>query len=127
MNFTLYPRLRFAVVLLALALGSRAFGAVDPPAIHRPAAARQFSNPIISGFASDPSVVRVGDDFYLVNSTFEYYPGIPVYHSRDLVNWSLIGHAMRRTFPYSLERWDTGRDDPLSRRPLLYRRHEHRR
>lgn len=57
-------------------------------------AAERFSNPIISGFAPDPSVVRVGSDFYLVNSTFEYFPGIPVYHSRDLVNWELIGHAL---------------------------------
>jgi alpha-N-arabinofuranosidase len=53
-----------------------------------------FSNPVISGFAPDPSICRSGDDFYLVNSTFEYFPGIPVYHSRDLVNWTLIGHAI---------------------------------
>jgi alpha-N-arabinofuranosidase len=55
-----------------------------------------FSNPIIPGFAPDPSIVRVGEDFYLVNSTFEYFPGIPVYHSRDLVDWQLIGHAIHR-------------------------------
>ena len=53
-----------------------------------------FSNPIIPGFAPDPSVVRVVDDFYLINSTFEYFPGIPVYHSRDLVNWELISYAI---------------------------------
>ncbi|MDH3480898.1 MAG: glycoside hydrolase family 43 protein [Gammaproteobacteria bacterium] len=53
-----------------------------------------FSNPIIPGFAPDPSIVRVDDDFYLVNSTFEYFPGIPIYHSRDLVNWELIGYAL---------------------------------
>ena len=53
-----------------------------------------FSNPVIPGFAPDPSIVRVGGDFYLVNSTFEYFPGIPVYHSTDLVNWTLIGHAL---------------------------------
>ena len=53
-----------------------------------------FSNPIIPGFAPDPSIVRVGQDFYLVNSSFEYFPGIPVYHSRDLVDWRLIGHAI---------------------------------
>ena len=61
---------------------------------HSPAAT--FSNPIIPGFAPDPSIVRVGEDFYLVNSTFEYFPGIPVYHSRDLVDWQLIGHAIHR-------------------------------
>lgn len=53
-----------------------------------------FSNPIISGFAPDPSICRMGSDFYLVNSTFEYFPGIPVYHSRDLVNWTLISYAL---------------------------------
>ena len=42
----------------------------------------------------DPSICRVGDDFYLVTSTFEYYPGLPIYHSRDLVNWKIIGHAL---------------------------------
>jgi alpha-N-arabinofuranosidase len=55
-----------------------------------------FSNPVISGFAPDPSICRSGEDYYLVNSTFEYFPGIPVYHSRDLVNWMLIGHAISR-------------------------------
>lgn len=54
----------------------------------------RFSNPIIAGFAPDPSIVRVDDDFYLINSTFEYFPGIPVYHSKDLVNWELISYAL---------------------------------
>ncbi|NNE97551.1 MAG: glycoside hydrolase family 43 protein [Pyrinomonadaceae bacterium] len=53
-----------------------------------------FSNPIISGFAPDPSICRAGDDFYLINSTFEYFPGIPIYHSKDLINWNLIGYAL---------------------------------
>ena len=53
-----------------------------------------YHNPIIPGFAPDPSICRVGDDFYLINSTFEYFPGIPIYHSRDLVNWKLIGNAL---------------------------------
>lgn len=55
-----------------------------------------FRNPVLPGFQPDPSIVRVGDDFYLVNSTFAWFPGIPVYHSRDLVNWRLIGHAIDR-------------------------------
>ncbi|RZL39178.1 MAG: glycoside hydrolase family 43 protein [Rubrivivax sp.] len=55
-----------------------------------------FSNPVVSGFASDPSVCRVGSDFYLVTSTFEYLPGLPIYHSRDLVHWRLIGNALSR-------------------------------
>ncbi len=55
-----------------------------------------FQNPVIRGMNPDPSICRVGDDFYLVTSTFEYFPGLPIYHSRDLVNWELIGHALSR-------------------------------
>lgn len=55
-----------------------------------------YSNPILQGFYPDPSVVRVGDDYYLVNSTFAWFPGIPVFHSRDLVNWTQIGNAIDR-------------------------------
>ncbi len=55
-----------------------------------------FSNPILSGFYPDPSICRVGDDYYLVTSTFEYFPGVPIFHSRDLVNWRQIGHCLTR-------------------------------
>ena len=55
-----------------------------------------FKNPIIPGFYPDPSVCRVGADFYLVNSSFEYFPGVPIWHSRDLVNWRQIGHVLTR-------------------------------
>lgn len=51
-------------------------------------------NPIIPGNFPDPSICRVGDDFYLACSSFEDYPGIPIFHSRDLANWELLGHAM---------------------------------
>jgi len=57
---------------------------------------KTFSNPILSGFHPDPSICRVGDDFYLVNSTFEFFPGLPIYHSRDLVHWEQIGNALDR-------------------------------
>ncbi len=50
----------------------------------------QFLNPILAGFYPDPSICRVGDDYYLVNSSFWYFPGIPIFHSRDLVNWTQI-------------------------------------
>lgn len=53
-----------------------------------------FKNPILTGMNPDPSICRVNDDFYLVTSTFEYFPGLPIYHSKDLVNWKLIGHAL---------------------------------
>ena len=55
-----------------------------------------FKNPILPGYHPDPSICRVGDDYYLVNSSFEWYPGLPVYHSKDLVNWQLISYAVQR-------------------------------
>lgn len=58
--------------------------------------ANEYANPILSGFYPDPSNTRVGDDYYLVTSTFSYFPGIPVFHSRDLVNWKQIGNAIDR-------------------------------
>ena len=59
-------------------------------------ASAQWRNPVIPGFHPDPSVCRVGDDFYLVNSSFQYFPGVPIYHSKDLVNWRLIGNVLDR-------------------------------
>ena len=56
----------------------------------------EYRNPILQGFYPDPSITRVGDDYYLVTSTFSYFPGIPVFHSRDLVNWTQIGNAIDR-------------------------------
>ena len=53
-------------------------------------------NPILTGCCPDPSVCRVGEDYYLVNSTFEFFPGVPIYHSKDLVNWEQIGHCISR-------------------------------
>lgn len=55
-----------------------------------------YQNPIIGGFNPDPSVVCVGDDFYLVTSSFEFYPGVPIYHSQDLINWEQIGFCLDR-------------------------------
>lgn len=55
-----------------------------------------YRNPVLAGYYPDPSVVRVGKDFYLVNSTFSWFPGIPVFHSRDLVHWRQIGNAIDR-------------------------------
>ena len=56
----------------------------------------KYQNPIIPGYYPDPSICRVGDDFYLVTSSFEYFPGVPVFHSRDPVNWQQIGHCLTR-------------------------------
>ncbi|MET7517715.1 glycoside hydrolase family 43 protein [Streptomyces sp. NPDC005480] len=60
------------------------------------------TNPVIPGFHPDPSICRVGDDYYLVCSSFEYFPGIPVFHSRDLAHWTQIGNALDRPGQLSL-------------------------
>lgn len=55
-----------------------------------------FTNPILKGFYPDPSICRVGEDYYLATSSFDYFPGIPIFHSRDLVHWEQLGHAIHR-------------------------------
>lgn len=61
----------------------------------------ELQNPILPGFYPDPSIIRVEDDFYLVTSSFCYFPGVPVFHSRDLAHWEQIGHVLER--PSQLE------------------------
>ncbi len=63
-----------------------------------------YKNPVIPGFNPDPSVCRVGDDFYLVTSSFEYFPGLPIYHSKDLINWEQIGHCLTRDSQLPLQK-----------------------
>ncbi|MFI6466528.1 glycoside hydrolase family 43 protein [Streptomyces sp. NPDC050538] len=57
---------------------------------------RTYDNPVIGGFHPDPSVCRVGEDYYLACSSFEYFPGVPIFHSRDLVHWRQIGNVLDR-------------------------------
>jgi xylan 1,4-beta-xylosidase len=59
-------------------------------------AVTRYPNPLIAGFYPDPSIVKVAEDYYLANSTFEYLPGIPVFHSRDLVTWTQVGNVVER-------------------------------
>jgi alpha-N-arabinofuranosidase len=63
----------------------------------------KFKNPILAGFYPDPSLCKVDGDYYLVNSSFSYFPGIPVFHSKDLVHWELIGHALDRAEQLNLD------------------------
>src|SRR5690606_5257489 len=60
-------------------------------------------NPILPGFYPDPSVCRVGHDYYLVTSSFEYFPGVPIFHSTNLVDWRQIGHVLTRKGQLNLE------------------------
>lgn len=60
-------------------------------------------NPILPGFYPDPSICRAGDNYYMVTSSFEFYPGIPVFQSKDLVNWRQIGHVLDRPSQLDLD------------------------
>jgi len=64
----------------------------------------KYHNPVIKGFHPDPSICRVGEDYYLVTSSFEYFPGIPIFHSRDLVNWTQIGSCVKQSDQFPLEK-----------------------
>lgn len=59
-----------------------------------------YKNPVIDADYSDPDAIRVGDNYYLVSSSFDAVPGLPVLHSKDLVNWTIIGHALKRQTPF---------------------------
>src|SRR5215471_3215085 len=63
---------------------------------------RTIHNPILRGFNPDPSIVRVGDDYYIATSTFEWYPGVQIHHSRDLANWRLLTRPLRRASQLNL-------------------------
>jgi beta-xylosidase len=60
----------------------------------------KYKNPVIDADYSDPDAIRVGNDFYLVSSSFDAVPGLPILHSTDLVNWEIIGHALKRQPPF---------------------------
>lgn len=64
---------------------------------------KEYFNPIVAGFYPDPSICRKGSDYYMVNSTFSYYPGVPIFHSIDLVNWKQIGHVLNRPSQLQLD------------------------
>src|SRR5574344_211144 len=66
-----------------------------------------YNNPVIPGFHPDPSVCRVGDDYYLVNSSFGYFPGVPLFHSKDLVNWEQIGNCLSRPSQINISKAST--------------------
>ncbi|WP_328865037.1 glycoside hydrolase family 43 protein [Streptomyces sp. NBC_00341] len=76
----------------------------------RTALPARLSNPVVRGIAADPSVCRVGEDYYLATSTMDFWPGIPIRHSRDLVHWRVIGYAVTRPAQYRRD----GRPGPLN-------------
>ena len=63
----------------------------------------EYLNPILAGFYPDPSIVRAGNDYYLVASSFAYFPGVPIFHSTDLVSWTQIGSVLDRPSQLDLD------------------------
>jgi alpha-N-arabinofuranosidase len=78
-----------------------------------PLEADEFYNPILQGCYPDPAITRKGDDYYLVCSSFAMFPGVPIFHSKDLVNWIQIGHVLDQTS--QLDVHDTGIAFTMSR------------
>jgi xylan 1,4-beta-xylosidase len=75
----------------------------------RPLPPGSYRNPVLAGFYPDPSVTRVGRNFYLVTSTFTYFPGIPVFESLDLVHWRQIGNVIDRATELNFSGLDVSR------------------
>lgn len=68
-----------------------------------PLSSNEFYSPILQGCYPDPSICRKGDDYYLVCSSFAMFPGVPIFHSKDLVNWKQLGHVLDRTSQLQIE------------------------
>lgn len=88
---------------------------------NNPLAADEFYSPILQGCYPDPAITRKGDDFYLVCSSFAMFPGVPIFHSKDLVNWTQIGHVLDRTS--QLDVHDTGISAGVYAPGITYNRH----
>jgi xylan 1,4-beta-xylosidase len=78
-----------------------------------------YTNPILPGVNPDPSICRAGPDYYLATSTFFFVPGVPIYHSRDLVHWRLVGHALTRRSQFRLDEDSEPHTEP-TRPPEIY-------
>lgn len=96
-------KIAFAFIALLLWL-TRGFSQTKKPFVSKVWVADlgngKYKNPVLNADYSDPDAIRVGDDFYLVSSSFEDIPGLPILHSKDLVNWTIINHALMRQPPF---------------------------
>src|SRR5690242_14597161 len=83
-------KLRYTLILFFLLLARNSFQ-------------QSFTNPILAGFYPDPTICKAGDDYYIVCSSFAYYPGLPIFHSKDLLNWQQIGNVLNRPEQLNLD------------------------
>jgi len=91
--------MRHQLILLSLAVLISARAGAQEPAWQADLGDGTYRNPVLHADYSDPDVVRVGDDYWMTASSFSHVPGLPVLHSRDLVNWTLVTHALPRLVP----------------------------
>ncbi|HEX7800748.1 MAG TPA: family 43 glycosylhydrolase, partial [Asticcacaulis sp.] len=90
----------FFSVLFSVLASAAPVAAPPPPGVWTPDRGDgTYLNPVLQGDYSDPDAIRVGGDFYLTSSSFSNVPGLPVLHSKDLVNWEIVGHALPRLAP----------------------------
>ncbi len=91
------------IITLLLCCGSAKLNAQNNPYVSKVWVSDQgddtYKNPVLHADYSDPDVVRVGEDFYMTSSSFNVAPGLPILHSKDLVNWKLVNHALKRQVP----------------------------
>jgi beta-xylosidase len=92
LQFTQTFKYSFSTIIMVLSIILSAFA-------QKKASTKGYQNPIIHADYSDPDVVRVGNDYYMTASSFNHVPGLPVLHSRDLVNWTLKGYALKKLYP----------------------------
>lgn len=100
MKFTA-PIIFIILGILHNACGDAVNGPESTP--HKFAGEPTYQNPVIKGFNPDPSICRVAEDYFLVTSSFEYFPGVPLYHSTDMVNWTQIGNVLEKDAQLDLE------------------------
>jgi beta-xylosidase len=81
-----------------------------------PTVALALINPILPGWNPDPSIIHVGDDYFIATSTFETFPGHPIWHSKNLTDWAVVGHALSR--PSQLNNLGTASGGGKSRRNM---------
>jgi xylan 1,4-beta-xylosidase len=101
--------MKYKLYLVFILLGCASKAGFSQIELSKKAQEHYYVNPILPGMNPDPSICRVGDDYYLVTSSFGFYPGLPIYHSKDLVNWQLIGYGIN-----SPSQLDLQADDQLN-------------
>ncbi len=93
----------FSVLMISLSCSNKKGDLKDNSGHSKQKEINEYFNPILQGFYPDPSICKVGEDYYMAHSSFEYFPGVPIFHSKDLINWKQIGHVLTRKSQLNLD------------------------